>query len=39
MTTIALKKTTRDLLKESGKKTETYDDLLLRLLDSGKPAS
>ena len=33
MTTIPLKKGTRDLLKEVGKKTETYDDLILRLID------
>lgn len=33
MTTIPLKKGTRDLLKEVGKKNETYDDLILRLID------
>jgi hypothetical protein len=32
MTTIPLRKGTRDLLKEIGKKSETYDDIILRLI-------
>ena len=32
-TTVELKKETRLRLKENGKKTETYDDILNRLLD------
>ena len=32
ITTILIKKETRDMLKEFGKKSETYDDLLRRLL-------
>jgi hypothetical protein len=33
MTTIPLRKETRNLLKEVGRKNETYDDLILRLID------
>jgi hypothetical protein len=33
VTTIPLKKSTRELLKDIGKKSETYDDVILRLID------
>lgn len=33
LTTIPIKKTTRDRLKRVGRKHETYDDLLLRLIE------
>jgi predicted CopG family antitoxin len=33
MTTIPVRKETRDLLKEVGKKSETYDDVILRLIE------
>jgi hypothetical protein len=33
VTTIPLRKGTRDLLKEIGKKSETYDDIILRLIE------
>jgi hypothetical protein len=33
MTTIPLRKRTRDLLKDIGKKSETYDDIILRLIE------
>ncbi len=33
MTTIPIKKETRDMLKELGKKGETYDDIIRRLID------
>jgi predicted CopG family antitoxin len=33
MTTIPVRKETRDLLKEVGKKSETYDDVVLRLIE------
>jgi len=36
LTTISIKKTTRDALKEVGKKSETYDEVILRLVDSFK---
>lgn len=32
-TTIGIRKTTRDRLKEMGKKMEFYDDIIQRLLD------
>jgi len=32
-TTIKIMKTTRDTLKSIGKKSETYDDIVNRLLD------
>jgi hypothetical protein len=32
-TAILLKKTTRDRLKDAGKKGESYDDIINRLLD------
>ena len=33
ITTIMVKKETRDILKELGKKGETYDDIIRRLID------
>jgi len=33
MTTIPVRKETRNLLKEVGKKSETYDDVILRLIE------
>ena len=33
LTTIKVKKETRDVLKSVGKKGETYDDIINRLLD------
>ena len=33
MTTIPIKKETRDMLKELGKKGETYDEIIKRLID------
>jgi hypothetical protein len=33
LTSIKLKKETRDVLKSVGKKGETYDDIINRLLD------
>lgn len=33
MTSIKVKKETRDVLKSIGKKGETYDDIINRLLD------
>lgn len=33
LTTIPLRKSTRDKLKRVGRKHETYDDLILRLVD------
>jgi predicted CopG family antitoxin len=36
MTTISLRKGTRDLLKEIGKKSETYDDIIRRLIELQK---
>ncbi len=32
LTTIQLKKSTRELLREIGKKSETYDSVVLRLI-------
>ncbi len=32
-TSIKIKKETRDALKDIGKKSETYDDIISRLLD------
>ena len=40
VTTIQIKKSTRDKLLEAGRKDETYDDLLLRLIEClGKKGS
>ena len=36
MTTIPIKKETRDMLKELGKKGETYDEIIRRLIDLWK---
>lgn len=36
MTSIKVKKTTRDRLADFGKKSETYDDVLNRLMDAYK---
>ena len=36
MTTIPVKKRTRDILKDIGKKSETYDDIILRLIELQK---
>jgi hypothetical protein len=36
-TTIRLKISTKELLDEFGKKPESYDDIILRLLKGGKP--
>ena len=36
MTTIPIKKETRDMLKEMGKKGETYDEIIRRLLEAWK---
>lgn len=33
LTSIKIKKSTRDVLKSVGKKGETYDDIINRLLD------
>ncbi|MDH5448745.1 MAG: hypothetical protein OEY24_04950 [Candidatus Bathyarchaeota archaeon] len=33
LTSIKIKKSTRDVLKSVGKKSETYDDIINRLLD------
>jgi len=36
MTTISIRKTTRERLKEVGKKGETYDEIINRLIDFWK---
>jgi len=36
ITTIQLSKETRDQLKELGKKGETYDDIIRRLMEKAK---
>jgi len=36
ITTIKLKTSTRDLLAEYGKKSETFDQVILRLLEEAK---
>ncbi len=38
-TTILIREATRERLKETGKKGETYDDLINQLLDYTKPTS
>ena len=35
ITTIPLRKSTRDQLKNMGKKGQTFDDLICRLLENG----
>ena len=35
-TTIRLKRETVEILKEIGKKSETYDDVIRRLIDAGE---
>jgi hypothetical protein len=36
MTTISVSKAIRDKLKDVGKKSETYDDIILRLLKTAE---
>jgi len=38
-TAIRLKKTTKDMLSKLGSKGETYDDIIIRLLDELKKVS
>ena len=38
-TTIPLKRTTRDALKKRGRKDETYDQLILRILQESSEGS
>ena len=39
LTTIPLRRETRDRLKELGKKGETYDDVVLRILEQAELAA
>ncbi len=39
VTTIQIEKDTRDLLKNYGRKSETYDELIKRLLRTAKKAA